>query len=158
MFVLRYFNACGSDGVRGERHEPETHLIPLVLDAAAGKREAVTIFGEDYPTPDGSCVRDYIHVSDLAAAHVAALEAPAPKAGHYNLGTGRGHSVKEVIATAEAVTGKKIPVVKGVARAGDPPIRVADPSLAKRQLGWRAERSLEDSIRSAWEFMRDSRH
>ena len=128
-------------------------MIPIVLEATAGRREAVTIYGDNYPTADGSCVRDYIHVSDLAAAHIAALEAPADKAGQYNLGTGRGHSVKQVIATAEAITGKRIPVRPGPARDGDPPIRVADPARAAEQLGWRARNTLDDAIRSARKFM-----
>lgn len=152
-FILRYFNACGADGVRGERHEPETHLIPLALEAAAGKRESLVIYGDDYPTADGTAIRDYIHVSDLADAHIASLDAPAESAGPYNLGTGRGHSVKQVIATAERVTGRRIAVTIGPRRDGDSPIRVSDPTLANQRLGRRAERTLENAVQSAWEFM-----
>ncbi len=156
VFSLRYFNACGADGSRGERHEPETHLIPLVLEAAASRRDAVSVYGSDYPTVDGTCIRDYIDVRDLADAHIAALDAKTAEAGQYNLGTGRGFSVREVIATVERVTGRRVPVTVGPRRDGDPPIRVADPTLANEKLGWRAKRTLEDSVRSAWGFMQGS--
>ena len=156
VFSLRYFNACGADGSRGERHDPETHLIPLVLDAADGRRERIAIHGNDYPTADGTCIRDYIDVRDLADAHIAALDAAADAAGHYNLGSGTGYSVREVIATVERVTGFRVPVTVGPRRAGDPPIRIADPKLANEKLGWQAKRTLEDSVRSAWLFMQGS--
>ncbi len=151
---LRYFNAAGADreGEIGEDHEPETHLIPLVLEAALGRRPAIEIFGTDYPTPDGTAIRDYIHVDDLADAHLRALE--RLRAGGasiaLNLGTGEGHSVREVIAAAEAVSGRKIAVRDAPRRPGDPPALVADPSLAAQTLGWRASRSsLETIIRTA---------
>ena len=155
---LRYFNAAGADpdGELGEAHEPETHLIPLVLEAAAGKREAIEVYGNDYPTPDGTCIRDYIHVSDLADAHVLAVEkllTPHPAEGALNLGTGRGYSVAEVIAAAERVTGRKVATRMRARREGDPPRAVADASLAKRELGWQARHGLEDMIRHAWAWM-----
>jgi len=153
---LRYFNAAGADdsGRIGELHDPETHLIPLALTATTGTRE-LAIYGDDYPTPDGTCIRDYIHVSDLASAHVLALEhiAADKESLFLNLGTGQGNSVKEVIATVEKITGKKVPVKAGPRRPGDPPALVADPSQAERVLGWKAKRSLEDCVRSAWKFM-----
>ena len=152
-FTFRYFNVCGADGPRGERREPKTHLIPSVLESAAGKRESVVIHGNDYPTNDGSAIRDFIHVNDLADAHIAALDAPAELAGQYNLGVGRGHSVKEVIAAAERVTGRRIPSTTGPRRDGDSVMRVSDPTLANRRLGWKAERTLEEALRSSWEFM-----
>ena len=115
-FALRYFNACGATATRGERHEPETHLIPLVLDVAAGERERIKIFGDDYPTPDGTCIRDYVHVLDLADAHICALTAPGELSGGYNVGVGKGDSVREVIDTARRVTGREIP--RRLRRAG----------------------------------------
>lgn len=156
--ALRYFNASGAaeDGTIGEDHSPETHLIPLVLDVALGKRDHITIFGTDYPTPDGSCVRDYIHVDDLADAHVAAIEKLAGAgddalAIRCNLGTGVGASVREVIAAAEKVTGGPIKTVEGDRREGDPPELVADPAGAERVLGWRAKRTdIAETIASAW--------
>ena len=153
--ALRYFNASGADvgaGI-GERHEPETHLVPIVLEAALGKRPHVGIFGDDYATPDGTCVRDYIHVCDLAEAHLAALAylEAGGASGAFNLGTGVGHSVKEVIEVARRVTGKPIPVVVGKRRDGDPPVLVASPERAARVLGWTAKRpSLEAIVRDAW--------
>ena len=155
-FALRYFNACGATADRGELHDPETHLIPLVLRAAAGESEGVKVFGDDYPTPDGSCIRDYIHVEDLADAHILALEAPAGLAGSYNLGTGRGHSVREVIDTARRVTGRDIPAQVAPRRPGDPPELVADPSLIREKLGWHHRHDLESAIRSAWQFKQRS--
>ena len=146
-FSLRYFNVCGP----GERHSPETHLIPLVLETAAGKRKAVRIFGDDHDTPDGACVRDYVHVADAAEANIAALEADAGLAGSYNVGTGRGHSVKEVIGIAREVTGCEIPVEVVERRAGDPAVLIADTGLIRERLGWRARRSLKTAIRAAWE-------
>jgi UDP-glucose 4-epimerase len=151
-FALRYFNACGASAQRGERHEPETHLIPLVLEAAAGERAAIKVFGNDYPTPDGTCIRDYIHVLDLADAHIRALEAPAELAGPYNVGTGKGDSVRTVIDTARRVTGREIPEQAVERRPGDPPELVADSRKIQSKLGWRSRYSLEDAIRSAWEF------
>ena len=135
---LRYFNAAGADpdGEAGEDHRPETHLIPLVLDAAAGRRPPLTVFGDDYPTPDGTCIRDYIHVSDLATAHLAVLEPLRARSVRYNLGTGTGHSVREVIAAAEAVTGLTVPHTVGARRAGDPAVLVAASDRIRRDLGW----------------------
>jgi UDP-glucose-4-epimerase GalE len=153
---LRYFNAAGADpdGEIGEWHEPETHLIPVALDAALGRRPYLEIFGSDYPTPDGTAVRDYLHVMDLADAHVAALErllngAPSDA---LNLGTGHGTSVTELIRAVESVTGKTVPVRSGPRRAGDPPALVADPARAESVLGWRAKRDLDDMIATAWRW------
>jgi UDP-arabinose 4-epimerase len=162
---LRYFNAAGGDpdGETGESHDPETHLIPLVLEAAAGKRKQIDVYGNDYPTPDGTCIRDYIHVSDLADAHVRAVERlldPRFRGDDktaFNLGTGTGYSVAEVIAAAERVTGKKIPQVMKPRREGDPARAVADASLAHRQLGWKAKYGLDDMIRHAWAWMQKVR-
>ncbi len=156
--ALRYFNAAGADpdGEIGEAHEPETHLIPLVLGAAAKAEQAITIFGEDYETADGTCIRDYTHVADLAAAHVLALEKLVTCAGFdaYNLGTGLGLSVREVIDVAQQVTGRSIRALVGPRRPGDPPILVADGSLAQRELGWRpAHSSPNEMVRSAWTWM-----
>lgn len=152
---LRYFNAAGADasGEMGEVHDPETHLIPLVLDAAVGRKKEITVFGQDYPTPDGTCVRDYIHVTDLAGAHYLALKRmmETGKSDAFNLGTGRGYSVKEVIAKAEEVTGRKVPVVLGPRRAGDPPELVAQSKKAFEVLGWKPEySSLENILKTAW--------
>ncbi|MEX2299366.1 MAG: UDP-glucose 4-epimerase GalE [Bryobacterales bacterium] len=151
-FCLRYFNACGATATRGERHDPETHLIPLVLQAAAGERDAIKVYGSDYPTPDGTCVRDYIHVLDLADAHIATLDAPDELSGCYNAGTGRGNSVREVIDTVRRVTGREVREVAADRRPGDAPELVADPALIRAKLGWQAKYSLEDAVRSAWEF------
>ena len=151
-FALRYFNACGASEERGERHEPETHLIPLVLNVAAGESEAVRILGNDYPTPDGTCIRDYIHVEDLAEAHIQALHADARLSGCYNVGTGRGHSVREVIDTVRRVTGRAVPEIVTDRRPGDPTELVADPGKIQQQLGWQADRDLEAAVRSAWRF------
>lgn len=152
---LRYFNAAGSDGYSGECHHPETHLIPLVLHAAAGKRKSISLFGTDYPTPDGTCVRDYIHVSDLARAHVLALNALSDRTGLiYNLGNGRGFSVRQVIETARSVTGCDIPVVETARRPGDPAALVASSEKIRRELGWVPEHpDLESIIASAWQWM-----
>jgi UDP-glucose-4-epimerase GalE len=151
---LRYFNAAGADpeGEIGERHEPETHLVPLVIEAALGQRQLIEIYGTDYPTPDGTAIRDYIHVQDLAEAHLRALE--HLRAGGQgialNLGTGRGHSVREVIRAAEAVSGKPVPCRETPRRPGDPPVLVADPRRASELLGWRARVSdLETIVRTA---------
>jgi UDP-glucose 4-epimerase len=151
--AFRYFNAAGADesGSIGERHEPETHLIPLVFQAIQGKRVALEIFGDDYSTRDGTCIRDYIHVTDLAEAHVLGLEyLSRAESIAMNLGTGNGHSVHEVISTVEKVTGHKVPTHIGPRRAGDPAELVADPSLAEKLLNWKAKRSLEQIIGTAW--------
>ncbi|WP_159309869.1 UDP-glucose 4-epimerase GalE [Spiribacter roseus] len=154
---LRYFNAVGadSDGDIGEAHDPETHLIPLMLDAATGKRTAVTVFGDDYHTPDGTCIRDYIHVSDLADAHILALKAleDGAKTTAYNLGNGHGFSVKEVIKTAERVTGKVVPLEIGQRRLGDPSRLVGDSTRIRRKLGWNPRYAeLQLMIASAWHW------
>jgi len=154
---LRYFNAAGADpdGELGERHEPETHLIPLVLQAASGRREAISVFGTDYDTPDGTCIRDYVHVADLCDAHLLALArlAEGKGSGRYNLGNGNGFSVREVIETARRVTGREIAVRYEPRRAGDPARLVADASLARRELGWVPRRaSLETIVADAWRW------
>lgn len=155
---LRYFNASGAapDGIIGEDHNPETHLIPLVLKAVRGEIEHITVFGTDYPTPDGTCIRDYIHVLDLADAHAKALDhlAAGGKSLKCNLGTGIGVSVKEILIAAEAVTGKPVPVRYGPRREGDPASLVADPSYAREALGWVARhRDIAEILSSAlaWE-------
>ncbi len=153
--ALRYFNASGAaaDGTIGEDHDPETHLIPLILQVALGQRDFVEIFGDDYPTPDGTCIRDYIHVDDLATAHVAALEKLAPGAAlKLNLGTGQGASVQEVVQTCRDVTGHAIAVRVGQRREGDPPALVADASAARRELGWQARYSMREIVESAWQW------
>lgn len=155
--ALRYFNAAGASTRSGERHEPETHLIPIVLEAAAGARPNVTIFGDDYPTRDGTCVRDYIHVLDLADAHLLALDflrRSEPRMEIYNLGCGgEGHTIREVIGCAERVTGKRIATVTGPRRPGDPPVLVASYDKARRELGWKPNRAALDAmIESAWTF------
>jgi UDP-glucose-4-epimerase GalE len=156
--ALRYFNASGAcpEGVIGEDHDPETHLIPLVIQAAMGQRPAIEVFGTDYPTPDGTCIRDYIHVDDLAEAHLLALEALGPgKHMRYNLGTGRGYSVREVIRVVEEVTGKKVPIKEGPRRAGDPPSLVASSDKVQRELGWRPRYTdLRAIIETAWSWHR----
>jgi UDP-glucose 4-epimerase len=153
--ALRYFNAAGASAQRGEDHRPESHLVPLVLQVAAGRREAIEIFGDDYPTPDGTAVRDYVHVLDLAEAHVLALEALRPgRAETFNLGTGRGYSVREVIYACARVTGKDIPTRVAPRRAGDPPRLVADGARARSELGWEpAHAELDDIVASAWAWM-----
>ena len=155
--ALRYFNAAGADPDTeiGEDHVPETHLIPLLLDAAAGRRPALTLHGDDYDTPDGTCIRDYIHVTDLAQAHVLALQAltqGAPSTA-YNLGNGQGFSVREVIDQAERVTGRPIPVHIGPRRPGDPPRLVGDARRARDQLGWQPRQDdLETILATAWRW------
>lgn len=153
---LRYFNACGAhpQGHIGEAHEPESHLIPLVLQVALGQREFIRIFGTDYDTPDGTCIRDYVHVLDLARAHILALEALADgRSRVYNLGSGRGYSVREVIEAARKVTGHPIPAVAAPRRAGDLPLLIADSSKIGRELGWEAQyNSLERIIQTAWNW------
>jgi UDP-glucose-4-epimerase GalE len=154
---LRYFNAAGADesGEIGELHEPESHLIPLALQAAAGTGPELQVFGSDYPTPDGTCIRDYIHVSDLAEAHVKALDhlQGGKESFAANLGTGRGHSVREVITTVEEVTGNRVPLRLVARRPGDPPALVADPLLAESLLHWKAKRSFRETISTAWKWM-----
>jgi UDP-glucose 4-epimerase len=157
--VLRYFNAAGADpsGELGERHDPETHLIPLVLQAAAGRRPSISVFGNDWPTRDGTCVRDYIHVSDLCVAHLQALEWLAKGGRHevFNLGNGDGATVLEVIEAARRITGKTIKMTQAERRAGDPPSLVADAGKARRVLGWRPARAeIEGIVRDAWNFER----
>lgn len=155
---LRYFNAAGATARCGERHDPETHLIPLVLDTAAGRRPHITVFGNDYPTPDGTCVRDYIHVEDLARAHVLALRALGSRhvRAHYNLGCGgTGFSVREVIDAARRVTGRPIAEVVADRRRGDPAVLIASSDRIQAELGWRPARTcLDDIITSAWTWMR----
>ena len=155
--ALRYFNAAGADPEAGlgECHEPESHLIPLVIEAALGKRPHITIYGEDYPTPDGTCLRDYIHVRDLADAHLAGLQylSRGGDSGTFNLGTGVGHSVREVIEVTKKVSKRDIPVKIGARRAGDPAELVASPARAERLLGWKARRgSLEEIVADAWRW------
>jgi UDP-glucose 4-epimerase len=155
--ALRYFNAAGATQAHGEDHRPETHLIPLALQTARGEGAALEIFGTDYSTPDGTCVRDYIHVEDLAEAHVLALEAldEGHAGGVYNLGNGRGFTVREVLQAVETVTGRPVPVRDGPRRAGDPPMLVASAQRARLDLGWRPRRSeLEDIIASAAAWMK----
>jgi UDP-glucose-4-epimerase GalE len=154
---LRYFNAAGADesGEIGELHNPETHLIPLALQAAAGSGPKLQIFGSDYPTPDGTCIRDYIHVNDLAEGHVLALEHlnNGGQCVSVNLGTGQGYSIKEVLKMVEKVTGTPVRALVGPRRPGDPPALVADPGRAEQLLGWKARRGLRDIVASAWNWM-----
>ena len=154
---LRYFNASGATETIGEDHDPESHLIPIMLQVAEGKRDSASIFGTDYPTPDGSCVRDYIHVSDLSAAHLLALNAlgkgKEPEKLIYNLGNGRGFSVREVVGAAEQITGKKIKVKESPRRAGDPATLVASSQKIRQELGWKPRfPELTSIIESAWRW------
>ena len=154
---LRYFNAAGADesGDIGELHDPENHLIPSALLAATGARPELDLYGTDYPTPDGTCVRDYIHVNDLADAHVSALEhlSGGGNSLALNLGTGQGSSVKEVLTKIEQVTGRTVPTRIAPRRPGDPPALVADPALAEQLLRWKAKRSLDEIVTTAWRWM-----
>jgi len=152
--ALRYFNACGADGAHGEDHEPESHLVPLALRAARDGTP-IRVFGDDYPTPDGTCVRDYVHVADLADAHIAALEALPGAQGAYNLGTGTGDSVQAVLDAVETVTGLRLSREVSPRRAGDPPVLVAGNRRAADGLGWRPRRSLTDAVGDAWTWMRE---
>jgi UDP-glucose 4-epimerase len=154
--ALRYFNACGALPGRGEAHQPESHLIPLVLKVALGQRASIAIYGTDYPTPDGTCIRDYIHISDLISAHLLALEALGEKDRLvFNLGNGNGYSVREVIETARAVTGHPIPAVESPRRPGDAPRLVASSGKIRRELGWVPQHpELREIIGSAWEWHR----
>lgn len=154
---LRYFNAAGAheNGLIGEDHRPETHLIPIILQVALGQRESIAIFGDDYPTPDGTCIRDYIHVQDLADAHVLALNKlrEGAESNVYNLGNGRGYSVREVVETARRVTGHPIPAKVEARRAGDPAVLIASSARTEAELGWKPKRpSLEAIMESAWSW------
>jgi len=155
---LRYFNASGAGYGIGEDHNPESHLIPLVLQVALGKRENVFIFGTDYKTRDGTGVRDYVHVIDLAGAHILALKKllKENKSERYNLGSGRGYSVKEVIQTAERITGKKIPFIEKDRRKGDPPFLIADSGKIRKELGWTLKFGLREIIESAWNWHKNN--
>lgn len=158
--ALRYFNAAGSDpdGEAGECHDPETHIIPLILTAARDEKRPIKVFGVDYPTPDGTCIRDYIHVTDLADAHVRALTYLDNRSGFIglNVGTGTGYSIRQLISAAERVTGRRVAFQCGPRRPGDPPILIANPSLAKQVLGWAPEYSDIDTIlRTAWRWMEE---
>ncbi|GAB3311401.1 UDP-glucose 4-epimerase GalE [Geodermatophilus aquaeductus] len=154
---LRYFNVAGAAYGRGERHTTETHLIPIALQVAAGKREAITVYGEDYPTPDGTCIRDYIHVSDLADAHLLALTAPEPGEHRiYNLGNGTGFSVQQVVDAVREVTGHPVPVQVGERRAGDPAQLVASSDRIRADLGWTPRHTdLTGIVRDAWDVARN---
>ncbi|SRR5258708_5349147 len=155
--AFRYFNAAGAaaDGTIGEDHDPETHLIPLAIDAATGRRPALKVFGTDYPTPDGTCLRDYVHIDDLSRAHIAAFE-KLSKPGtmlFYNLGTGTPTSVLEVISAVEKITGKKVPYTVAPRRAGDPPALYADSTKAKTELGWKVQYpEIESIVATAWKW------
>jgi len=156
---LRYFNAAGADadGLIGEDHDPETHLIPLALDAAAGRRSEITVFGDDYDTPDGTCIRDYVHVSDLAGAHMLALRAleSGSASAAYNLGTGAGYSVREVVQMVREVTGRHLRETTGSRRAGDPPRLISDASRIRRELGWSPRfPDLRTMVETAWNWHR----
>lgn len=154
--AFRYFNAAGADpeGELGEAHEPETHLIPLVLDAALGIRKSIKIFGTDYPTPDGTCIRDYIHVNDLATAHIKGIEylMNGNESNYFNLGNGTGFSVREIIDTVKKVTGKNFEVEEVERRPGDPAILIAKSDKARKILNWTPEYGIEDIVKHAWEW------
>jgi UDP-glucose 4-epimerase len=154
--ILRYFNASGADrdGEFGENHEPETHLIPLLLQVALGQRDKLMLYGDDYPTPDGTCIRDYVHTDDLASAHLLAIMATTPKTAEvFNIGTGQGQSVREVHAACEAVTGRKIPLEVTARRPGDAPALVADPTKLKSKLGWKPQfEDIRKTVETAWSW------
>jgi len=155
--ALRYFNVagCAADGSLGEHHDPETHLIPVILQVGLGQRERLTIFGDDYPTPDGTCIRDYIHVEDLVDAHEQVMTRLQPGFHCYNLGIGHGYSVKEIFAAARVVLDRPLEVVVGPRRPGDPPSLYADPGKIQRELGWTAKRTdIKETIDSAWRWFR----
>lgn len=158
--MLRYFNVAGCDrsGLLGEDHTPETHIIPIMLEVALGKRESLTVFGADHPTPDGTCVRDYIHVEDLVDAHAVVLNALEPakhEARAYNLGIGRGYSIREVLASVERVTGRRIKTLDGPRHPGDPPTLFCDPSKIQRELGWTASvRTIDEIVATAWAWFK----
>ncbi|MDQ4078747.1 MAG: UDP-glucose 4-epimerase GalE [Chloroflexota bacterium] len=151
--VLRYFNAAGASGAQGEAHDSETHLIPIIMQVALGQRESISIFGTDYDTPDGTAIRDYIHVVDLAQAHILALKALDDGSRVYNLGNGTGFSVREVIETAREVTGHPIPAIETSRRAGDPPVLIASSDNIQEELGWKPRYpALHDILAHAWEW------
>jgi len=158
--ALRYFNAAGADesGEIGEVHDPETHLIPLALRATGKASSPLQVFGTDYPTADGTCIRDYIHVNDLAEAHALALDRLSNSEPSFavNLGTGKGHSILEILKSVEEVTGRRVNRIEAPRRVGDPPALVADPARAQRLLGWRATRTLRDIVSTAWKWMQAS--
>ncbi len=156
--ALRYFNAAGAVGVLGENHRPETHLIPRILDVVLDARRPFQIYGDDYPTPDGTCVRDFVHVRDIARAHILAMRKLA-KLGLavYNIGHGRGYSIREVVQTVEAVTGAKVPIVTAPRRPGDPAVLVASPEKIGRELRWQPTEDLTNIVRSAWLYHRQKR-
>lgn len=161
--ALRYFNVAGSDreGKIGEAHNPETHLIPIILQTAAGQRDHIEIFGTDYDTPDGTCIRDYVHVEDLVAAHLQVMDILTPSVAPviYNLGIGKGYSVREIIESAKRVTGKNIKITEGPRRAGDPPRLFADPNKINRELGWQAQiTDIDEIIESAWNWIKNHPH
>lgn len=159
--LLRYFNAAGAspDGHHGEHHDPETHLIPIVLQTLLGQRERLQVFGNDYPTPDGTCIRDYVHTDDLASAHLLAIEnTDASTAEVFNIGTGSGHSVMEIIESCERVTGQQVPWELAPRRPGDPPALVAEPVKLKSQLGWRPKYAIDETIATAWEWHKSHPH
>lgn len=153
VFAFRYFSAAGATADHGERHEPETHLIPLVLEAAAGEREFFSLYGDDYETPDGTCLRDFVHVLDIAKAHTMALEHMKPGMRCYNIGTGNSYSVRQVVSEAEKITGRKIELRVAGRRPGDPGTLYANPDRIMRELGWRPQHSsLEEILQSAWQW------
>ena len=159
--ALRYFNVAGAaaDGSLGEDHRPETHLIPVVLQTILGQHEKIVVFGTDYPTPDGTCIRDYVHVEDLCAAHIAAMNALRPgDARFYNLGIGHGYSVKEVIDAAERVTGKTVPVEYGPRRPGDPAALFADAGRSAANWAGRPRHLIDDIVATAWNWHRNHPH
>ena len=157
--ALRYFNAAGASDTYGEDHDPETHIIPLILQVALGQRPHIEVFGDDYPTKDGTCVRDYIHVIDLAQAHILALEALDNGSCKYNLGNGNGYSIREVIQTVQEITGKKIPTTIGQRRPGDPAILIASSESIRRELGWQPKfPDLNSIIESAWTWHKKNPH
>ena len=159
--LLRYFNAAGAspDGSHGEHHDPETHLIPIVLQTLLGQREKLLVFGNDYPTPDGTCIRDYVHTDDLASAHLLAIEnTDASTADVFNIGTGSGSSVMEIIESCERVTGQQVPWELAPRRPGDPPALVAEPTKLKSQLGWQPKFAIDETIATAWKWHESHPH
>jgi UDP-glucose-4-epimerase GalE len=160
--ILRYFNAAGADecGELGEIHKREPRLIPAALGALFGRRPPLKIFGDDYPTPDGTCIRDYVHVNDLAEGHVLALEylVNGGESAAFNLGTGQGYSIREVMRSIEEVTGRKVPFTIAPRRPGDPPVLIADVSRTQRVLNWRAQRDLRDMVTTAWKWLHNKEH